>query len=208
MHLDHPLPYNLGFTAASLRPELARIIADSYLLERDWQAAKARVLSSNQLQARTRSSAVRLERELRQRLQTLTAEQLSLLAQGGADERTAMAWLSALKSLAFVFDFAADVLREKLALHDGVLRPSDYESFLDKKSGIHPELAELASTSRRKVRQVLLLMLHEAGILTQDKPFPTLHRPFVTPTAFRSIAADDRRWLAGFLVPDAEILAL
>ena len=42
--------YNLSFIAASLRPELARIVAESYLATGDWNLAKERILSSNALQ--------------------------------------------------------------------------------------------------------------------------------------------------------------
>ena len=61
-------PYNLSFTAASLRPELARIVAEHFLAVRDWEKTKEHILSTNALQCRSASSAVRLERELRQRL--------------------------------------------------------------------------------------------------------------------------------------------
>ena len=77
MPKDRAHDYNLGFTAASLRPELARIIAEAYLAGGgDWEVAKTRVLSSNALQSRSASSAVRMERELRQRLATLTLRQI------------------------------------------------------------------------------------------------------------------------------------
>lgn len=58
---------------ASLRPELARIVAEHYLAaDGDWDAAKNLILSSNALQCRTTRSALRMERELRQRVNTLT----------------------------------------------------------------------------------------------------------------------------------------
>jgi hypothetical protein len=208
MHPAGPPAYNLGFTAASLRPELARIVAESYLLERDWSAAKARVLTSNQLQNRSRSSAVRQERELRQRLQKLSDNQLSLLARGGADDRASMAWLAALKHLPFVFDFAAGILREKLALRDPVLRPSDYETYVDRKAILHPELGRLTASSKSKIRQVLLRMLLEAGLLRRGDLSQMIQRSVLSRAALETIAADDARWLAGFLVPDFEIREL
>ncbi len=67
--------YNLGFTAASLRLELARIVAEAYAATGDWEAAREHVLTHNALQARSASSAIRMERELHQRLRTLTDEQ-------------------------------------------------------------------------------------------------------------------------------------
>ena len=45
--------FSLSFTAASLRPELARIVADCYLKAGDWGTAKKQVLSENALQCRS-----------------------------------------------------------------------------------------------------------------------------------------------------------
>ena len=94
--------YNLSFTAASLRPELARIVAEHYLAAGDWDLARQRILSSKALQCRSASSAIRLEREFRQRLGTLTQDQLILAAQATAEDRAAIAWLAVCKSIRFV----------------------------------------------------------------------------------------------------------
>ena len=76
--------YSMSFTAASLRPELARIVAETYLESGDWDEARRRILDDNLLQARSRGSAVRMEGEIRQRLQTLTREQLEVAAGASA----------------------------------------------------------------------------------------------------------------------------
>lgn len=102
--------YNLSFTAASLRTELARIVASSYMDIGNWTEVKDRVLKSNALQYRSISSAVRVERELRQRLQRLTHDQIILLVRGNADDRGAIAWLSALKKIRLAYDFATDTV--------------------------------------------------------------------------------------------------
>jgi hypothetical protein len=197
--------YNLSFTAASLRTELARIVAECYLALDDWKLAKDRVLSSNALQCRASSSAVRQEREIRLRLRCLTRDQITLLATATADDRAAMAWLAALKHIEFAFDFAAEVLREKLATHDPVLRRSDYESYFDMKSVSHRELTMLSPVSKSKVRQVLLRMLKEADLLRSGPELGNINRPVLSPIVLRAINADSSDWLAGFLVPDSEI---
>lgn len=197
--------YNLSFTAAPLRPDLARVMAESYLAVGDWDRAKEVVLSSNALQCRSASSAVRLERELRQRLGKLTDAQITLLAHATTDDRAAMAWLAAVKHISFVFEFAADLLREKLAVHDPVLRNSDYEIYFDGKSASHPELLQLADSSKSKIQQVLLRMLGEAGLLIPGAVLGTIRRPILSPPVVHAITSDDSCWLAAFLVPDSEI---
>ena len=196
--------YHLSFTAASLRPELARIVAECFLTVGDWALVKERILATNALQCRSASSAVRLELEMRQRLETLTHAQMILLTQATVEDRTAMAWLAACKRSRFAFEFAAEVLRDKLAAHDAVLRPSDYEGYVENKCLPHPELAGLKPTSKIKIRQVLLKMLVEAGLVAKSTAF-TIHRPALSPAVVRVITADSPHWLAAFLVPDLEI---
>ena len=145
--------YNLSFIGASLRPELVRIVAECYLETGDWSLVKEQILSSNALQCRSASSAVRLERELRQRLTTLTHDQLTLLAQATAEDRAAIAWLAACKHVPFVFEFASEALRDKLAAHDFVLRPSDYEGYVEYKSVSHPGV-RLKVAGKKKKRGV------------------------------------------------------
>jgi hypothetical protein len=146
-----------------------------------------------------------MERELRQRLQTLTDNQLVILAQGTAEDRAAMAWLATLKHVGFAFDFATELLREKLAMQDPVLRHSDYETYIESKSVSHPELAQLANSSKNKIRQILLLMLVEANLLGAGIALGTIHRPVLSPDVCLAITSDSPEWLAGFLVPDGEI---
>jgi BrxA len=197
--------YNLSFTAASLRPELARLVAEAYLAVGDWELAKERVLASNALQCRTVLGAERQERELRRRLMWLTADQIALLTKATAEDRAALAWLAAVKHIQFAFEFATEVLREKLAVHDPILRHSDYETYVDLKALTHPQITELSGASKYKIRQVLLRMLREAGLLGKGSAPGTILRPVLSPAVVDVIRKDDARWLAGFLVPDTEI---
>lgn len=206
--LDSPVTYNFSFMAVSLRPDLARTVAEFYLAANDWNIAKNRILTTNALQCRTSSSAVRLERELRQRLAKLTHKQLTLLATSSADDRSAIAWLAAFKHIRFVFDFAADLLRDKLAVHDPILRYSDYETFIETAAAFHPELARLRPSSRNKLRQILMQMLTEASLIDIENSVVAIHRPILSPAVFDAVRSDNPRWLAGFLVPDDELKGL
>lgn len=203
-----PTAYSVSFTAASLRPDLARIVAEGFLELGDWDASRERILAGNLLQARSRASAIRREQEFRLRLQTLTRGQLRILAEETADARRAIAWLSVLKHSPFLFAFARDALRLKLATHDTTFRPSDYERFFDGEAAAHPELAALTASTRAKIRQVTLRMLREAGILPPPARDFSLLRPVIPGVVLTAILDDDPRWLAGFLVPDDEIARL
>lgn len=205
MSITPPHPYRFSFTAASLRPELLRIVAERFLDCGSWDATKKHVLGTNALQCRSQASATRMEREIRQRLQTLDHQQLRLLVSSAADSRVALAWLAAVKHASFLFDFPADVLRWKLEQRDPVLRESDYRRFIEEKSCRHPELATLTETTMGKVRRVLFAMLREAGMLGKGPEIGEIQRQAIPIEVETAIRNDNPAWLAAFLVPDREI---
>ena len=206
--VTQPPRYCLSFTAAGLRPELAAVIAAIHLEEEgDWALTKATVLERNALQARSASTAKRLESEFRQRLQRLTTPQLKLLAQGTSDERGAMAWLAVLKRIQIAADLTREVLLEKLTSLDPVLRRSDIAAFFEDSERIHPELGSLAPSSKQKVRSALLQMLRDAGLLAgkagQGGTLGTVQRPLVSPQVRDLVVDDDPALLEGLLLTPA-----
>jgi hypothetical protein len=203
-----PTAYRLSFTAASLRPELARISAEAYLTFGNWDRARQHVLDINAFQSRTKSALLRMEREIRQRLECLTQDQLSLLAKGTADERVAITWLSIIKQAALVREFTIDILRGKLDAFDPMLRHSDYDNFISARLSLHPELAELKENSRVKIHRVMLLMLTEAGLLHGVKQERRIVRPVLTQRVIDRIVSDNAQLLAGFLWTDEEIAVI
>lgn len=182
-----------------------RIAAEIFLAGNDWDETKSSILSTNAFQCRSTGSATRLERELRRRLQLLTLPQIKVLAEGAAEDRAAMSWLAICKRSAFLFDFAAGILRDKLEALDPILRLSDYESYLDLQAVAHPSLGALTPSSKTKIRQVLFRMLREAGLTTQSPPSTLVHRPVLSPAVSHAILTDDPSWLSAFLVPAPEI---
>ena len=200
--------YPLGFASLALRPELARIVAHAFLTQGDWAAAKRHVLSSNALQTRTASTAKRVEQELRRRIQSLTRPQLALLATAPLDTCVALAWLAVLKTTPFVLAFTADILRQKLDAADPVLRPSDYENFFASQAIAHPALQQRTPQTKVKIRSVLFSMLREVGILLSLGKEDTVQRPPLPEEVRTSLLEENPRWLAGFLVSDAELCTL
>lgn len=184
---------------------MAAVIAGIHLEEQgDWGRTKTMVLERNALQARSASSGKRLESELRQRLQCLTAPQLQLLARGSSDERTAMAWLAVLKRIEIAADLTREVLMGKLASLDPVLRRSDVAAFYEDSERDHPELTALAPSSQQKVRSTLLQMLRDARLLAgkagKGGTLGTVQRPLLSPEVKELVSSDDPALLAGFLL--------
>jgi len=100
----------LSFTAASLRPELACVIAQVHWQQADWRGRrrKTAVLTRN-ARSRPDPPAVlkRLESELRQRYRPSPPAQLVLLATGWAKTAQLWPWLASLKADSAAFDVVA-----------------------------------------------------------------------------------------------------
>jgi hypothetical protein len=180
-------------------------MAERFLETGSWDQTKKSILAKNELQCRTATSAQRMERELRPRLQTLSHQQLELLVKSGIDSRISLAWLAAVKHSSFLFDFAADALRSKVECHDYILRESDYRRFIEEKTPSHPELVKLSESTSGKVRRVLLAMLREAGILVKGEEIGSLQRPVIPHEVELSIREENPAWLAAYLLPESEI---
>ena len=115
-----------------------------------------------------------------------------------------MAWLAVLKLIQLAMDVAQEVLAEKLAGLDPVLRRSYMAAFYEVQERHHLELAKVAPSSQQKIRSTLLHMLREAGLLA-GKPgkggvLGTVQRPRLSHEVQQLVIADDPALLAGFLI--------
>lgn len=200
-------PYRLGFVAGALGVAQCRTLAALWRRHGSWDEVRVEALGQNAMLQSRHASLVRVEREYRQRLQTLTDAQLALLTDATGDTARLIALLAAFKHYAFLFDFCCLVLRQKMQTHDLVLRPSDYEAFVSSADALHPELAQLSPSTRGKIRQVTMRLLAEGGLLSGTRK-PMIVRPNLTPDFVRCVIEDEPAYLAGFLVQDGEMRAM
>lgn len=158
--------YKLSFTAASLSINESVKIAEVYLDCKEWEQTKLAVAENNLLQSRTNSRTIRVARELIQRLKLLTDGQLELLAEGTPTEQKYILWFAVCKTYAFIREFAIEVLHEKFMSRSMTLTDLDYDAFFNRKANWNEELGRITPSTRKKIRQVLLLMVKEAGLVS------------------------------------------
>jgi hypothetical protein len=159
--------YALSFTSGGLLVREADVIVSQYQRVRDWAAVRQSAIEQNLLQARTTSSSVRVTREVIQRVRLFDGGELELFADASLTERCYLMWTATCRRYDLIGDFAAEVVRERFVLMTPTLGLGDFERFMTAKSFWHPELDELKSSSRAKLRQNLFRMLHEAGLLSR-----------------------------------------
>jgi hypothetical protein len=194
--------YQISFTSGSLFYRDAIKLAEMHADLQNWDLVSQRVIRENTLQSRTSSSLDRLTRELVQRLQTLTPAQLQILIEGTRQEQNQILWLAVCKHYLFVREFAIQVIREKYLRLDWELTYVDFDSFFYAKAEWDQHLEKIKESTRKKLRQVLFLMLSEAEIISSIN---LIVPAIISPALARAIQTDDRALFMVFPISDADI---
>ena len=160
--------YLLSFTAASLSYSESVKIAEVYSSCKDWDETKRIIEENNLHQSRTGSRTVRTYRELAQRLQLLSIEQMELLVEGNIQEQRYLLWFTVCNRYKFIQEFATEVIHEKFMSMDFELTELDYDAFFNRKADWHEELDSITNSTKNKLKQVVFRMLKEAGITTDE----------------------------------------
>ena len=195
--------YFSGLTVTDLKPELTTIISRIYLKVGSWEKTKSIVIKNNELQTRSNSTGIRLERELRQRLKNLSEPQLILLAKGSINDRLAMTWLGVLKRIKLVSEISHELLLEKIEGSDPILRRSDMAEFYKKKEKQFSEFKNLSDISHKRINSIVLSMLREMGLLVGESKtkgdLGTLQR-YNLSTQSRELIGKEGEIYSGFLL--------
>ena len=158
--------YSMSFTSGTLLYRESIIVAELFMKHHDWNAIRGLIISENRLQMRTMNANRRIWREVSTRLKQLTIEQLQFLTEGDLSEQNQLLWLAVCKRYHFIRDFAVEVVREKFLRRDMELSHNEYDIFFNNKAEWHPEVEQVADSTRQKQRQVVFKMMREAGLLT------------------------------------------
>lgn len=187
-------PYQLSFVVGGLLATEAMVAAPLYLELRDWTAVRKALNADNLLHTRTRSTAVRLTRELIQRLSVLSDVEIAYLATAPGPDRLHLMWAAMCRHYGFVAEFAQDVVRDHYLLGVSQLVPADFERFWDSKALWHAELEKARPSTHTKLRTNLFLALRQSGLLADDA---TLVSPLLSPEVLALMDArtpSDRRF--------------
>lgn len=164
----HP-KYSMSFTSGTLLYRESILIATLFAELGEWTAVRDRVVDENLLQMRTNNASQRIAREVVSRLRPLTPEQLDLLTIGDQQEQRHLLWLAVCKRYQFIRDFASEVLHTKYQGLEHSLTYLDYDIYYNNKAEWHPEVDNVAPSTRLKGRSVVFKMLREADLLTEDQ---------------------------------------
>ena len=194
--------YRLSFTTGGLYFRESKKIAALYLRINDWDEVRKVSLEENLLQANTRSSSVRTYRESSSRLQQLSKDELNLLIESSEQDQRYLLWLAICRQYTLIEEFAVEVLREKFLIMDLSLTHHDYDVFFNRKADWHPELDELSTSTKNKLRQVLFRMMVEAGLLSSNY---SIIPAIITPRVAREIFKPSNSQAVIYPISDADL---
>lgn len=200
-----PKPYALSFSAGGLLYHESVSVAESYIKFQDWSKAITYVRDENLLQSRVEATTTRKVREIGSRLKELTQDQLDLLCNGSRLEQNYLLWLACCKRYQLIRDFAMEVLHSKFLSLDLVITTSDIERFFDAKSVWHSEIEELAETTRQKLITVIMRMLREAGMVSNEG---LIQPRMVSPELVRVIGSESWEQFKWFPVAESDVKRL
>jgi hypothetical protein len=115
-----------------------------------------------------------------------------------------MLLLSICRRFAFIREFVEEVVRAKALALETHLTPGDFVRFFDLKGAEAPEVDALTEKSRDKVRQVLIRMLAEGGVLNSTSEMG-IQRPSPSSGLIALVSKKIPADLKVFLLSDTEI---
>lgn len=196
--------YKLSFTAVSFMINEMLKVAELYRDTKNWSTVKKEVLENNLLQKKTITTSKRMFPEFQQRIINLTEEELNLLVLGTYSEQKQMNLLAICKTYNFIYEFIVEVVRDKYLEFKNVIKGSDFDIFLEDKQSIDPELEELTSTTKAKLKDVTYKILIESELILDKKS--GIIKPLIISEKVREIILKDNpNWLKIFLLSDSEI---
>ena len=166
---EQPRQFKLSFTAIALGLREASEVLSLWRLTSDWDEAAKLAIEENSFQKGSSASTRRIFRELRQRLEFLDPHTVEQFEQVSTDEQKAILLIAACKCYPFLFEFIQSTLADKLAVFDYAVSTEDFDLYWNHTEIDHPELEDIADSTRKKIRQVTFRLLTEAGLLSSPR---------------------------------------
>lgn len=196
--------YSFSFLTGALYLPESVAVAEVMRAQHEWKEVARQASELNLLRQRTNASRTRLLREIRYRLQQLSPTELEFLRQTDARDQRQLLFIAICQRFRFIREFVEEVLRPKALALDTQLYPADFARFIDRKGAEAPEVEKLTDKSLAKVKQVLIRMLAEAGLL--DSTSSQRLTPRLPSRALaRLLAQTDAKCLRFLLLSDADI---
>jgi|GEM_PF-1963036 hypothetical protein len=196
--------YRLSFTGASLFLHESISLARLCLEYNDCAMAINHIMSADVV-SRSKSTVKRESSEIKLRLNALSKSLLEKFTMADQDEAKVILLYAIMKTYPIVKEFCLEILYEKSLLLDNHLQEYEINGFWRRKEEEHDELHKKSDATKYKLKQVMLKILADAGILNSTKE-KIIVKPFFDAIIAKMISEDsDVSYLKALLMNDTEI---
>ncbi len=161
--------YSADLTAGALKLSESRIIADLLLrgiVKEQWKDA---VIKQNVLQTRNPSTAIRLARLIRGRLELMDADLWKLVRDGNSTVAAHALLAAAVKHSPLLGDFLDIVVREQYRLFRPAISYKLWDDYLVDCRGRDPDMPLWNESTRKRLRSSVFQILAQAGFIVDTK---------------------------------------
>lgn len=163
------LMYNAEISAGSLMPQESRRIAALLLTNPSAAAWDAALKEDNFLQKKTMATARRQSRLIRNRLQTLDEQGLSIIATAPQEVMLQILLVAAFRHSQLLADFFRTVYQEAVRAYDTVLTGKKWDAFLEECVKRDSAVGTWSDSTKTKLFQVVIRILAEAKFLDSTR---------------------------------------
>ena len=179
-------------------------VARLFLEHHDWGIVSDIIVDENIMQKGTVSTRKREFSELKKRLKDLNEQEMSFLVNCTTDELKLYCLFLCVKTYRLIFEFIAEVVREKYLSFDYTIYDSDYAKFIESKTASSEKLQSITDKTSYKIKQVIFRILEQSTLIDSAKT-RNIQKPFIPDELQDIVAYNDVKYLACFLYADAEI---
>jgi hypothetical protein len=161
--------YSADLTAGALKVPESRIIARLLLDGVVGQGWKDAIVNENVLRARSPSTAIRLARLVRFRLETMDADLWKLVRDGTGTVAVHAVLAAAVKHSPLLGDFLDLIVRDQFRTFHPRLSKAAWDAYLDDCRGRDADMPLWNESTRRRLRSSVFQALAQAGYLSDTR---------------------------------------
>ena len=167
-------PYKMSFTSGGLFLNECVELATSYLQTQDWNATISQLQAEGLTSSPKEKSKRRILREIVNRLETLSEEELRFLVDDAdRQDQALLVWLSVCRAYRLVREFTLEIVQDRYLAYQLELPTDSFDLFFEHKAEWDDTLAATSASTRVRLRQVVFKTMREVGIVSVDNRIQT-----------------------------------
>lgn len=173
-----------------------RSLANSLVSGEDINSLKKRNLKDNLIMHKKQASLKRVTPPIFRRLSVISPAAMKILSNGDLESAKLILLVSIAKTDRLVGDFLNDVYSEKIALKASKITKSDIERYFESIYQEEPFLRDRTEQTKAKLKQQLMKIISEAGLVKKIGSDFEVTRPSLTNKLSNQLIADgDARYI-------------